>query len=192
MNQNMIEMKERIKSLLEYEKMENYWESKKQPFWHPGSNPTVDMLIVKDSKEILLIQRSMNSPAEAGKWALPGGFWDTNAKKGEPWKPGKETAQEAAFRELKEETGLSKHDVGSVPVEVGTYEGNGRDPRDNKEAWTKSTLFAVNLKDITKEPKGMDDARDAKWFTIEEVLKMKLAFDHSVLIADGLKKLGIL
>jgi ADP-ribose pyrophosphatase YjhB (NUDIX family) len=183
-------MKQRIKSISEFEKTPDYWGSIRQPFWRPGANPTVDILVVKDSTEILLIQRSMKSPAEPGKWALPGGFHDTNAKKGEPWQKGKETAKDAALRELVEETGLHLSYLSSL-IEVGTYEGIGRDPRDNKEAWSRSTLFAINIKNINQNIKGMDDASDAKWFLIQDVLKMKLAFDHNELIIDGIKKLKL-
>lgn len=168
-----------------------YWGSKEQPYWRSGPNPVVDILVVKNAKEILLIQRSFKSEAEPGKFALPGGFHDTTAKKGEPWKPGKETAKEAALRELVEETSIDINKLKNNLIEVGIYEGPGRDPRDNKEAWSKSTLFAINITDEIGNPRAGDDARDAKWFSIEDVLRMKLAFDHNKLILDGLKKLGI-
>jgi hypothetical protein len=51
---------------------------------YKGPNPTVDNIVLKEDAEgykILLIKRKAG--VEGGKWALPGGFIDTNAKRGE-------------------------------------------------------------------------------------------------------------
>lgn len=164
----------------------DYWGSKQQPFWRPGANPTVDILVIKDHKEILLIKRTLLSDACPGMYALPGGFHDTESKKGEAWMPGKETAKEAAIRELKEETGLEIENINDL-VEIGIYEGGNRDPRDNKEAWSKSTVFAINLKEVLHQIQGQDDASEAIWVPICEALEMELAFDHHIILMDGLK-----
>ena len=53
----------------------------------PGPNPTVDLVVVRagtSEHEVLLIRRRRDAKAEAGKWALPGGFHDTEAPRGEP------------------------------------------------------------------------------------------------------------
>ena len=153
----------------------DYWGSEEQPFWRPGPNPTVDM-IIKHQGRVLLIRR--RGEPHKGSWALPGGFHDSNAFKGEPWRPGKESVHEAALRELKEETGL-----GGITKEqirkVGVFDTFGRDPRDNKEAWSKSTAFLFELAaDERPEVLAGDDADDAAWFLPQEIGELELAFDH--------------
>ena len=63
--------------------------------------------------QLLLIERAHNP--FAGCWALPGGFVDLD-----------ETTDEAAHRELQEETGISE-----VPLTpLGAWSGVDREPRD--------------------------------------------------------------
>jgi 8-oxo-dGTP diphosphatase len=169
------------------------WGSPQQPYWRPGSNPTVDLVLLYNNK-ILLIKRGSNS-AEANKWAIPGGFIDTTSKKGEPFRMDKEQPSDAAMREVKEETGLdlaSNRDLESRMKEIGVYEGENRDPRDNKEAWSKSYVFGLILTDNdginVDRAKGSDDASDAHWFDIDK-LPSQLAFDHGKIIKDALTKL---
>lgn len=155
-----------------------------------GPNPTVDNVILRtknDEYEILLIKRGPG--VEAGKWALPGGFIDTNAEKGDKWKPGRETPMQASVRELQEETGLYIAEISSLIRPIGVYEGNNRDPRDNKTSWSKSHAFGLVLPDnfADKKIKGMDDAVEAKWFSVKSL--PRLAFDHGKIIQDGLKEL---
>lgn len=58
-------------------------------------NPTpVAILVVRTNNGVLLVRR--NIPPQKDLWAFPGGFINNN-----------ESPQEAAIRELKEETGLS-------------------------------------------------------------------------------------
>lgn len=171
---------------------EGYWGNKQgQSYWRPGPNPTVDAVVTRGKgakKEILLIRRAdKEGVTERGKWALPGGFHDTNAKKGEPWREDKESARDAALRELHEETGLDAADMRSHLRQVGSYEGHNRDPRDNAEAWSKSTAFHLHLGGelATKPVKGQDDADRAKWVPIKELKKYDLAFDHAKIIKDA-------
>ena len=169
------------------------WGSSEQPYWHPGPNPTVDLVLVYNNK-ILLIKRGSGS-SEANKWAIPGGFIDTSAKKGEPFRMDKELPKQAALRELEEETKLdltSALNIGLRMREVGVYEGDQRDPRDNKDAWSRSHVFALILTDKdginVDSARGSDDASEAKWFDINK-LPLQLAFDHGKIIQDALSKL---
>jgi len=172
-------------------KPEEYWGSVKQPYWRPGANPTVDLVLFYKGK-VLLIKRNNKSSTEANKWAIPGGFVDTNTKKGEPFKYDRETPKQAAVREVTEETQLylaNIKNIGSRLKEVGVYQGNQRDPRDNKEAWSKSHAFTLTLTDDdgmdVNKIKGSDDASDARWFDISN-LPSPLAFDHLKIIKDAL------
>jgi len=159
----------------------------KEHFWHPGPNPTVDMVVIRDN-HILLVKRGEKSGVEAGKWALPGGFMDTKAAKGEPWVEGRETPKKAALRELKEETNLyipNIEDVSKRLVPVGVFEGSGRDPRDSDRAWSKSYAFLIKLRksdNINLEKiEGKDDAVEARWFRLSHL--PPLAFDHAKIVS---------
>ena len=179
-------------------KPEGYWGSKAaggQSYYRPGANPTVDAVITRDGpsgeKEILLIKRKEGT-VEGGKWALPGGFHDSDSAKGEAWKPGRETAREAAVREVAEETGLDVASLTKNLKTVGHYETGPnapapRDPRDNAEAWSKSIAFKVHLPaDLAaKAVQGLDDAAEAKWVPMSQLQGQQLAFDHSRILADA-------
>lgn len=122
---------------------------------------------------------------------MPGGFVDTEAKKGEMWKEGHETIEMAAIREVKEETNLTLDNPHLIYI--GTFEGNGRDPRDNEESWSRSYAFLHKIpKEVyvaqTDSIVGCDDASEAKWIPIENLNKIKLAFDHSKIIDKSLSQ----
>jgi 8-oxo-dGTP diphosphatase len=106
--------------------------------------------------KLLLINRG-NQPFK-GQWALPGGFIDID-----------EELEDAAARELKEETGLS-----NVPLEqMHTFGKCGRDPRGRQI----TIVFMGVLEKRPSKIKGGDDAAKARWFDIEKLPK-NLAFDH--------------
>ena len=113
---------------------------------------TVDMLVLRmkpdlSGMQILLIKRK-DHPF-IGQWALPGGFIGM-----------KESAYEAAKRELKEETGLE-----NVYMEqLYTMSQPNRDPRMRVIDITYLTLLPF---DTHKIAVAGDDASDAKWFDID-------------------------
>ena len=151
------------------------------PHWFTGVNPTVDAVVIRDGRELLLIRRSPQAPVEPGAWALPGGFVATDAPRGGAWQPGRETALAACVRELAEETALVV--APERLEEVGVFERHGRDPRDSARSFSRSTAFIVEL---TKEEAsaaiaGGDDAEDARWFPLA-ALPPKLAFDHARIV----------
>lgn len=124
---------------------------------------TVDSVVFckteKDFK-VLLVQRK-NDPFK-DLWALPGGFVNEN-----------EDLETAAIRELKEETGVKVESM----EQVKAFGKPNRDPRGH----TISIAFLSRIyceEDLTPS----DDAKDAKWFKIEKLLDMDLAFDHDEII----------
>lgn len=177
---------------LEYNKP---WHSTNEPYWHLGANLTVDIVLIRNNpetkeQEVLLIRRDDDAIAEPGKWALPGGFQLTDAPHGTYWRAGKETAREACVRELLEETSLDIKHLESKLIYVGSYEGEGRDPRDSPEAWSRSTVFALLLPDELARMAiaGNDDACDARWIKINP-FPTKLAFDHNRILKDAILQL---
>lgn len=122
---------------------------------------TADILVYHDNK-ILLIERK-NEPFG---YAIPGGFVDLS-----------ETVEEAAVRELEEETNVIA-DISELEM-VGVYSKVDRDKRGR----TVSVIYAY--KSDTKATAG-DDAKDAKYFNIDN-LPENIAFDHRDAINDFLK-----
>ncbi|MDD3754030.1 MAG: NUDIX hydrolase [Methanobacterium sp.] len=130
---------------------------------------TVDAVITDENGKIILIRRK-NTPFQ-GSWALPGGFVEYG-----------ETVERAVLREVKEETGILIEIMGLV----GVYSDPGRDPRGH----TITVCFLAHKKD--GEIKADTDAQEVSSFTVDDALKMDLAFDHQVILIDALKKLELL
>ena len=153
---------------------------------HKGVNPTVDVIVTKvinGEPHVLIIKRGATAEAEPNKLAFPGGFHDTDAKKGNKWKPGKETAEQAAVREVKEETGL---DLSELTLEkVGVFDAQDRDPRNSNTSWVSSTVYKVNIPEGfagSTEVSGKDDAQEARWIPVSELSttdKSQFGFDHA-------------
>jgi 8-oxo-dGTP diphosphatase len=133
---------------------------------HPRPSLTVDIILFyreADRVEVLLIKRA-NDPFK-GRWAFPGGFVDEN-----------ESLENAAARELREETGLKKIRL----EQVGAFGDPGRDPRGH----TISIAFAAVL-EARVEAKAADDAEDAAWHTVAR--PPRLAFDHKKILRVALE-----
>jgi len=138
-------------------------------FTYPKADHTVDIVVLKSDTmnqgaSILLIRRG-NAPYK-NCWALPGGFLDMD-----------ETLEEAAFRELQEETGLIPERL----EQIGTFSALGRDPRGR----TISTVF-LTLVDMKAKAIPGDDAIETAWFPISEL--PQLAFDHKEIIDSACEK----
>jgi 8-oxo-dGTP diphosphatase len=119
-----------------------------------------------DDLKVLLIRRDIE-PFQ-GRWALPGGFVHMD-----------ETVDEAAKRELVEETG-----VGRVFLEqLYTFSGLDRDPRERVVSVAYYAL--VNLSD--HRVKAATDAREAAWFATSDL--PPLAFDHELIVDKAQERL---
>ena len=136
---------------------------------YPHPAVTADCLVFAHTDEgmkLLLIQRK-NEPCK-GKWVFPGGFMDID-----------ETTIDAARRELKEETGLV---VGELH-RVGIFDAVDRDPRERI-----ITVPYYTILDKLAEVSGLDDAAQAKWFSLTEL--PELAFDHKEILQEAERVLG--
>jgi 8-oxo-dGTP diphosphatase len=116
--------------------------------------------------KVLLVQR--DSPPFAGRWALPGGFVQVD-----------ETLEQAARRELEEETGVAP----AYLEQLYTFGDLDRDPRDRvvSVAW----FALVKLSDHRVQ--AATDARDAAWFSVSDAAG--LAFDHDRILRCALRRL---
>lgn len=139
-------------------------------FRGPIDSVTVDCIATDEDCNVLLIKRK-NDPW-AGRWALPGGFLDVG-----------ESLQDAVRRELREETGAI-----AAGVRFVCYRDKpGRDPRGP----TVSYVFHARIS--KQEIIGMDDAEEARWFSIAEVNSMmdQLAFDHDSILCEWMADFDI-
>ncbi len=135
---------------------------------YPRPALTVDIILygfIEGSLRLLLVQRK-NEPFKE-KWALPGGFVDEH-----------ETGDEAAKRELKEETGMTCKILGQLFTETGL----DRDPRGR----TVSIIYRGYYLG-TAEPLAGDDALNASWFSVFTL--PDLAFDHQIIIKKAFTRL---
>jgi 8-oxo-dGTP diphosphatase len=138
-------------------------------YQYPRAALTVDCVVFgfdEGELEVLLIQRALE-PFK-GKWALPGGFVKVD-----------ETLDEAARRELAEETGL-KH---VFLEQLYTYGTVDRDPRER----VVSVAYYALVKLAGHQAKAATDAANAEWFPVSKL--PKLAFDHAGMVAAARARL---
>ncbi len=122
---------------------------------------TVDCVVFNTKGQPLLIKRKY--PPYKGAYALPGGFVDLG-----------ESVEEAAARELMEETGLK---AGKLHL-IAVYSKPGRDPRGD------TVSIAYLTKTGRQKPVAGDDAASAEW--VANWRKQNLAFDHEQILKAAL------
>ena len=168
-------------------------------YFRPSLAVDIAVFAQPDARQILLIRRGDHP--YMNHWALPGGFMKSD-----------ETLEQAAVRELREETGVQTADL----MPVGNYSDVGRDPRGR----VVSAAFTAAVDPAEVTVLSGDDAIDAKWFavtveqngdvdtltlrnaakTLTAVLKQNgrgyemisndgLAFDHAKIILDAYRHL---
>ncbi len=130
---------------------------------------TVDVVMMslrqRDLQVLLVKRRSW--PYE-GMWAIPGGFVNID-----------ESLEEAAKRELREETGVQ--DV--YLEQLYTFGDPGRDPRTRV-----ITVVYFALLDCERlQVRAADDAIDVGWFSVYDL--PPLAFDHAKILEYALNRL---
>lgn len=125
--------------------------------------PAVSVAVVRGGR-VLLVRRAR--PPSQGLYAFPGGKVEAG-----------ETLEQAALRELKEETGLEAHDF--RPVETIFIEGSGEGHPIDYRLTVFSAAYAGG------EPRPADDAETAAFYTLAEMAAMPLA-DSVFTIAEEL------
>jgi 8-oxo-dGTP diphosphatase len=136
---------------------------------YPHPAVTVDCVVFgldEGDLKVLLIQRDLEP--FAGTWALPGGFVKME-----------EDVEQAARRELVEETGVSNLYL----EQLAAFGAPKRDPR---ERVITVAYFAI-VKLLDHKVEADTDARNAAWFPVDEL--PALAFDHHDILDAALKRL---
>ena len=153
--------------------------AKAPPGYDPGAFPafavTVDVVILtmaEGALHVLLVRRG--EEPYRGMWAVPGGF-----------KRPEETLDEAAGRELAEETGV---DAASLLTQFGAYGDPGRDPRMN----VVTVAYLAVLRDVGALVAGTDAAA-AALVPVSDVLEQRvdLAFDHLAIVRDAVDRVRV-
>ena len=136
---------------------------------YPPIFVTSDAVVIQ-SGHVLMIKR--RSEPGKGLWALPGGFVNANTDK---------SVEDAAIRELREETGIKV----PAPVLRGNivrskvFDAIERSARGR----TITHAFFITLPDgELPRVKGMDDAEKAQWIPIAEVYSCECFEDHYEII----------
>jgi len=146
------------------------------PSQFPAVGLTVDMVVLtirNGNLSALLVQRGGFPYRD--RWALPGGFANPD-----------ETLDEAAARELMEETGVEVLPTGTHLEQLKTYANPGRDPR-LRIASVAYLAFLPNL----PNPTAGDDAQAARFWNVDDILggdAGELAFDHLQILTDGVER----
>lgn len=121
---------------------------------------TVDCVVFDPQGRLLLVRRK--NPPFQGEYALPGGFVEVG-----------ETTEDAALRELREETGMVAEEVRLI----GVYSNPRRDPR--RHIVSIAYLVSPNAYSVC----AGDDAASAEF--VEDWTTIKFAFDHATIISDA-------
>lgn len=143
---------------------------KKYCYEYPRPAVAADCLVISEEnnkKEILLIKRKHDPFKD--KWALPGGFMEID-----------ETAEQAAARELEEETGVKIEPRHFIPVSV--FSAVNRDPRTR----LISLSYLTHIKKSEVTANAGDDASEAEWHDLNYLPEM--AFDHKDIIQSARDK----
>ena len=121
--------------------------------------PAATALVLDDHGRLLLGRRAVQ-PAR-GQWCLPGGFIELG-----------ETMEQAALRELEEETGL----VGRVESFVGVFAQPSR-------MYGGVIIFGYRVSVVNGQPAAADDMQELGWF-LPDALPPVAFESHRRLIAQ--------
>jgi len=136
---------------------------------YPHPSVTVDVVIFtlrEDDLQALLIKR--RHPPGEGTWAIPGGFVEIG-----------ESLEEAALRELEEETG-----VRDVYLEQLYTFG---DPRRAPRGHIITVAYFALVPAVAIDPRAGSDAAATGWWSVYDL--PPLAFDHTDILAYALQRL---
>ena len=136
---------------------------------YPRPSVTTDIIIftLRDGDLQVLLIRRKNPPFQ-GEWAIPGGFVEIH-----------ESLEEAALRELEEETGV--RDV--YLEQLYTFGDPDRDPRGR----TITVAYFALVPATAIQPHAGSDATEARWWSVYNL--PPLAFDHADILAYALQRL---
>ncbi len=137
---------------------------------HPHPAVAVDVAIFTNrgrTLTLLLVRRAQ--PPFEGDWALPGGFVGID-----------ESLKHAAWRELKEETGVNA-------AHLEQLHAFGHPQRDPRERVISVVYYAIVVADKIAV-RAASDAAEAAWYDVDAL--PPLAFDHTRIIDRARRRLA--
>jgi 8-oxo-dGTP diphosphatase len=140
---------------------------------YPPVAVTVDVVVLAVHDEALQVLTVRRDQAPyAGRRALPGGFVEPN-----------EDLQQAARRELREETALTV--PGTHMEQLGAYGAPRRDPRTR----VVSVAYLATVPDPGRPAAG-GDAAAVQWSPVDDLLASprRMAFDHTTILRHAVQR----
>lgn len=143
--------------------------------WFSRSVAVATAVLIKDSGEwyVLANERGSGTPDYQGYWNLPCGYLDYN-----------ETAEQAAMREVYEETGIKCQNIKNV--------GHSTSPNENRQnvCFFFISFLSGSIDDYHFSKENMEEGEvgGIKWVPVSDADSVKWAFDHDVLIQKILSK----
>ena len=134
---------------------------------HPAVSVDVAVFTVTGGRLAVVLIRRAAWP-HAGKWALPGGFVGID-----------ESLKRAAWRELREETGLKA----GYLEQLGAFGRPDRDPRERVITVVYIALAAAERLELA----AGSDASDVRLFCLDEL--PELAFDHARILQHATERI---
>lgn len=119
------------------------------------------LAVVLHEGQVLLVQR--NKQPDAGLWGFPGGHVEWG-----------ETVLDAATRELREETGVIADPVTYLDNLDLLLRG------DDGQVRAHYLLVGVACRYVSGTPVAADDARDARWFPVDQIITGDLPMSDRV------------
>ncbi|MFY8208515.1 MAG: NUDIX hydrolase [Caulobacter sp.] len=133
--------------------------------------PTVGVVCLR-GEEVLLIKRG--TPPRLGQWSVPGGRLEWG-----------EALQDAALRELKEETGVDAELLGLIDVIDGVFPA-----RPGGEITRHYVLIDYAARWTGGEPVAGDDAAEARFVTRDEAMALVEWEETRRVIAEAFERFG--
>lgn len=136
-------------------------------YTYPRIYGCVDMIIFNANEDKVLLGRKANELI----WRIPGGFID----------PTDRSKRDAAFREMFEETRLTREDIQECRMVDSMLIDDWRYRRaTNKIMTTVFTMHCCSGAEL--KAVASDDLVDVKWFTIDEINNLPLFESHALIL----------
>ena len=145
--------------------------------WFSRSVAVATAVLIEDGGEwyVLANERGSGTPDYQGYWNLPCGYLDYN-----------ETAEEAAVREVYEETGIKCPSVQNI--------GHSTSPNENRQnvCFFFISFLSGDIRNykFSKDNMEENEVGGIKWVPLSDADSVQWAFDHDKIIKDIIRKFG--
>ncbi len=138
-------------------------------YWISRSMAVAVFVFDPITRSFLAVKRGEGCPDNVGKWCCPCGYLDYD-----------ETLQDAAYRELHEETGLEKEDVSQL--RINHIDDNINSNRQNVTVIYDCVYYHLKINPLTTKYSEPNEIGEIKWIPAPDIDKYQWAFDHDKII----------